>query len=278
MAQRLRIRRLTTMEEFRGCARLQKEIWGFRDLDVLPPRWMKVGSRTGALTLGAYDARGRLVAFLHGFPGELGGRRIHCSHMLGVSSGLRDRSVGFRLKREQWRFALGRGVDLVTWTFDPLESRNAYLNLHKLGVVCTDYLVDAYGRSDAGLHRGLPTDRFLVRWPIRSARVRRRMTVGAPEPRLPRRARAVNEVVRGRDGLLRCGRVRLRWSEPALLVAIPLDTQALKARDLAAAAAWRERTRAIFTRAFSRGFVLEDYVPGPLEQGVGFYVLRKGVR
>jgi predicted GNAT superfamily acetyltransferase len=275
MAERLRIRRLTTMEEFRGCAELQKEIWGFPDLDVLPPRWMKVGSRTGALTLGAYDARGRLVAFLHGFPGELGRRRIHCSHMLGVRSGLRDRSVGFRLKREQWRFALGRGLDLVTWTFDPLESRNAWLNLHKLGVVCSDYLEDAYGRSDAGLHRGLATDRFLVRWPIRSARVRRRMTAGPPEPRLPRGARAVNEVERGRDGVLRCGRVRLPGRAPALLVAIPLDVQALKTRDLAAAVAWRERTRAIFNRAFARGWVLEDYVPGPRAEGVGFYVLKK---
>ena len=137
-------------------------------LEVLPVHLMVAVPRNGGLLLGAFDGDD-LVGYVFGFPGiTAGGKLKHCSHMMGVAPGCQVRGIGYQLKLAQREHLLARGCDLVTWTYDPLASRNAYLNLAKLGVVCRTYLQDYYGPMTDGLNAGLPADRLQVDWWIGS--------------------------------------------------------------------------------------------------------------
>ena len=165
------IRPLTASEELREAVRLQKEIWGFAEIDLLPYRLFVVATKIGGQLLGAFDGA-RLVGFCLAIPGlKPGGRYYLHSHMTGVQQDYQGQGIGRLLKLEQRRDALARGIDLIEWTFDPLEIGNAHFNLSKLGAVVRRFVENQYGMSSSPLHGGLPTDRCVAEWWIGSPRV-----------------------------------------------------------------------------------------------------------
>src|SRR5580700_5290536 len=170
MSEGIVVRKCEGIQEFQRCVELQKEIWGEEDIEVEPATLFVVASETGGQVLGAFDG-GRLVGYTLALVGFAGGKVFLHSHMTGVHRDYRDRGVGRRLKLFQREEALGRGIRLIVWTFDPLETRNAHFNLNRLGAIARKYLPNLYGLTTSPLHLGLPTDRLLAEWPLDSARV-----------------------------------------------------------------------------------------------------------
>lgn len=168
----IRIQSLTGHSEFEDAVRLQQEIWGFTDIELLPVRLFVVATKVGGQAFGAYDGD-RMIGFCLAIPGlkPSGGYYLH-SHMLGVLPDYRDAGVGRMLKIEQRNEALSRGIELIEWTFDPLEVKNAFFNMERLGAIARRFLPNQYGTTTSHLHGGLPTDRLVAEWWIASPRVR----------------------------------------------------------------------------------------------------------
>jgi predicted GNAT superfamily acetyltransferase len=159
------IREIRDRNEMRAVEALQKEVWGVEDLEVLPAIEFIAAQAVGAILIGAFDGA-ELIAFVYGFPGFEGEHRIIHSDMLAVRDAYRDRGLGRTLKLAQRDAALARGVERITWTFDPLQTRNAFLNFEKLGVTADRYFRDFYGETTSPLHAG-GTDRLWVTWHLR---------------------------------------------------------------------------------------------------------------
>lgn len=167
----IEIRRLLALAEFSEAVKLQQCIWGFPESELLPLRFFVVATRVGGHVFGAYDA-GKMIGFCLAIPGvKPGGKAYLHSHMLGVLPPYRNAGIGRRLKLEQRTDALQRGFDLVEWTFDPLEVKNAFFNIERLGAIVRQYEENEYGISSSPLHGGLPTDRCVAEWWIASPRV-----------------------------------------------------------------------------------------------------------
>lgn len=164
------IRKCETLEEFHACVDLQRVIWGEAELEIEPATMFVVAAHTGGEVLGAFDGA-KLVGYTLAVVGLRRNVPYLHSHMTGVLEGYRDQGVGRSLKLFQREEALGRGIRLIEWTFDPLETRNAHFNLNRLGAVCRRYLPNLYGVTTSPLHRGLPTDRLVAEWHLDSPRV-----------------------------------------------------------------------------------------------------------
>ncbi len=156
--------------ELRACVALQKEVWKFNDADLVPLRIFVVAGKIGGQIIGAF-AGDALVGFAFSIPGMRFGQPYLHSHMLAVRETYRDSGLGRRLKLAQRAEALERGIDLIEWTFDPLEIKNGHLNLARLGAIARRYSVDHYGSSSSPLQGGLPTDRLVAEWWLKSKRV-----------------------------------------------------------------------------------------------------------
>jgi predicted GNAT superfamily acetyltransferase len=164
------IRKCEALEEMQACFCLQKEVWGFSDADLIPIRLFVVANKIGGHVVGAFDG-GDLIGFALAIPGT---RRVHSylhSQMLAVRQPYRNGGLGRRLKLFQRDDALARGFELMEWTFDPLEIKNAYLNIEKLGAIARRYNVNQYGIATSPLQGGLPTDRLVAEWWMKSRRV-----------------------------------------------------------------------------------------------------------
>ncbi len=256
------IRKLSTPEDYLAAEQIQREVWHFPWREVIPLNELVVAQKNGGHVFGAFD-RGRMVGFCFGVPGFRDGRVYHYSRMLGVLPEYRDSGIGVRLKFQQRRYALDQGLDLVRWTFDPLQSRNAHLNIEKLGCIVREYAVNIYPGSGSRFNQGLDTDRFVPEWWIRSRRVSERIagqgrsTLGetlALPPAAPR-----------------------SWDR-RISVEIPADIDAIKRRDLAQAQEWRRRTRSVFLACFRRGYAIAGFATGRVEgKRRSLYVLEKGI-
>ena len=178
------IRALETPGDFRGCVRLQQEIWGFSDEDSLPVRLFIVARRIGGQVFGAFDGDD-LIGFCVALPGlkPVGGSYLH-SNMLGVREKYRDLGLGRRLKLAQRDDALARGIELIEWMFDPFELKNAFFNMERLGAIVQRYVLNQYGITSSALHGGLPTDRCTAEWFLNSDRVIA-AAAGQPVPKPP---------------------------------------------------------------------------------------------
>ncbi len=184
----LEVRAISTIPEFEEAVRLQKIIWGFEDIDLLPRRLFVVANKIGGQTLAAFDGR-RMVAFLIAIPGlKNDGTYFLHSHMLGTLADYRDKGLGRMLKLKQREDALARGIPSIEWTFDPLELKNAYFNMEKLGAIVRRYVPNQYGTTSSHLHGGLPTDRCVAEWFVASPRVEA-LLAGKPLPRVEVEAR-----------------------------------------------------------------------------------------
>jgi predicted GNAT superfamily acetyltransferase len=166
------VRKCHSIEEFEACIELEREVWQSADIDIVPIPLFVVATETGGHVLGAYDGN-ELVGFTLAVAGWRDHKPYLHSHMTAVHSAYRDRGIGRQLKLFQRKDALARGISLVEWTFDPLATKNAYFNLMSLGAIVRRYLPNAYGITTSPLHGGLPTDRLIAEWHLRSPRVRR---------------------------------------------------------------------------------------------------------
>ncbi|HVA63493.1 MAG TPA: GNAT family N-acetyltransferase [Terriglobales bacterium] len=170
MSGELPIRPITAVEELEACVEMQSQVWGFGDRDLVPRRMLVVANKIGGLVLGAWDGP-RLAGFALALPGNRQGKLYWHSHMLAVAEGYRDRGLGRQLKLRQRQEALTQGIEWMEWTFDPLEIKNGYFNLAGLGAVSRRYYPNLYGQSSSMLQAGLPTDRVVAEWWLRSPRV-----------------------------------------------------------------------------------------------------------
>jgi predicted GNAT superfamily acetyltransferase len=177
----IEIHKLAKHSEFESAVRLQQEIWGYADVELLPLRLFVVADKIGGQVLGAFDD-GRMVAFCLGVPGlKPGGKYYLHSHMLGVLPDYRNTGLGRQMKLKQREEALERGIDLIEWTFDPLEIKNAYFNIERLGAIVRRFVHNQYGSTSSHLHTGLPTDRCTAEWWIDSPRVHAILAGKEPE-------------------------------------------------------------------------------------------------
>jgi predicted GNAT superfamily acetyltransferase len=175
------VRTITEVSDLREAVRLQKVIWGFEDLELLPVRMFVVANRVGGQTMAAFDGD-KMVGFLIAVPGiKTDGTNYLHSNMMGVLVDYRNAGVGRQLKLAQREEALERGVEMIEWTFDPLELKNAFFNMQRLGAVVERYVLNQYGITSSQLHGGLPTDRCIASWHLRSDRVAR-VVAGEPPP------------------------------------------------------------------------------------------------
>lgn len=261
------IEKLTTIEQFHQCEELQRQVWGLSDTDVVPLHLLLIAQKSGGLVLGAFDDEGEMIGLLFGFLGarDAAAQQLkHCSHMLGVLEEWQGRGVGYQLKLAQREHALAQGLELVTWTYDPLESLNANLNIGKLGVVCRTYFRELYGEMEDERNVGLSSDRFEAEWWIASQRVVHRLASGGYRPSLDAvlksGAQLLNPATAGPDGLLWPSPPSLEPMAETVLVEIPAHLQAIKAADMALACQWRAHTREIFERCFAAGYTVTEFI------------------
>lgn len=225
------VRKCQGQDEFKACVNLQKEVWKFEDADLVPLRMFVVSDKIGGQIIGAFDG-GTLVGYAFSIPGTRAGHAYLHSHMLAVRESFRNSGLGRRLKLAQRADALERGFELIEWTFDPLEIKNAHLNISRLGAVVRRYSVNHYGYSSSVLHRGLPTDRLVSEWWLKSNRVKNLLEKGR-EPSFP---------------------VNKKISVPAEIYAWRNSET-----DLEKASAVQKRNREEFKEAFSRGLIVLGY-------------------
>ena len=236
----IEIRPLVQFEEFAEAVRLQQTIWGFDDIEMLPLRLFVVYEKIGGQLFGAYHDD-EMVAFLIAAPGIKPGPRPYLhSHMLGVLPAWRNAGIGRRLKLRQREEALQRGIELIEWTFDPLELKNAFFNLERLGAVVRQYSENQYGVTASPLHGGLPTDRCIAEWWIDSQRTRR---------------------------VLACETVARRVEER---IVFPADIARIRSQDPSRARGIQQANGEKFQRAFERGLAVTGFERSQTE---GIYLL-----
>jgi predicted GNAT superfamily acetyltransferase len=275
------IKILETPEDMTAVESLQRAVWPGSETDVVPAHMLITAVHNGGLVVGAF-VENQLVGFVFGFPGleftPDGPRPKHCSHMMGIHSDQRDSGIGFALKRAQWQMVRHQGLDHITWTYDPLLSRNGYLNIAKLGAVCDTYRRSEYGDMRDGLNAGLPSDRFMVDWWINTRRVDRRLGKRARRPlKLDDFSKAELQPLYSLDNPTG------RWPQPPehfsplegnlTLAEIPSDFSALKDADFSLARDWRFFSRELFETAFSAGYIVTDFI---YDHSRSFYVLAHG--
>ena len=287
---------LDTIAQLEEVENLQRIVWPGSETDIVPGHLLITAVHNGGFVLGAYPSKepgAPLVGFTFGFPGIYstpdGPRLKHCSHILAVHPEYRNQGLGFKLKRAQWQLVRKQGIDRITWTYDPLLSRNAHLNINRLGAVCNTYRREVYGEMRDGLNIGLASDRFEVDWWVNSQRVNTRLSSKARSKLdlghfLEAEAIIFNPSQINDDGWV----IPSRPLEPVslmvetvpepkiLLVEIPADFLALKENDFALAKNWRDISRLIFENLFEKGYLVTDFVYHPGEFPRSYYVLSHG--
>jgi predicted GNAT superfamily acetyltransferase len=271
------IRPLTTLEDCRRVAALEREVWGYADAeDVVPAPVLIVSVKRGGILLGAFDADNVMKGFVYSMPAIKEGRPTQWSHMLGVTGDVRSTGLGARLKLAQRQVAMQMGLELIEWTFDPLQALNAHLNFAKLGVVASEYEENVYGESSSPLHRGTPTDRLIAEWHIRLPHVERRLFQPA-QPAMRdasiSSAPVVNPAVSGLVWI-RPGRADVSAEASRILVEIPAGFGEMQLGDPELALAWRLQTREVFQKYFARGYRAVDFFLAR-NVGRGHYLLAR---
>jgi predicted GNAT superfamily acetyltransferase len=281
------IRDLESFEDLQKAEALEREVWGLADLDVLPMTMAVATKAAGSIWVGAFDGA-ELVGFAFGFLGLDRGQLMVHSHMLAVRESHRDLDLGYKLKLAQRERALAlrgndtRGNDAriseITWTFDPLQSKNAHLNFSKLGVVSDSYKIDFYGpETSSVLHRN-STDRLWVRWSLASRRVRERLQgKDSRAELLDALSRLMPLIQFNGDGKPARTDLSAALARQRIGIEIPSDIGSVEQKNPAQAREWRQATRWAFTEALKAGFFVAEFcrtVRG--QQGPGTYILEKG--
>lgn len=280
MEERITIRPLETQGEFRACHTVQREAWAFPDLLIIPYTQLITIHHNGGAVLGAFDGA-RLVGFVYGFLAQQGNQPLYLfSQRMGVLPSHQGQGVGEHLKWAQRAWAQDRGLERIVWTYDPLETPNANLNIAKLGGLVRRYERDIYGQHDSPLHRDLPTDRFVVEWELSSRRVLDRLAPGWAAPRAEEfvalAGAPLNTVAPNERGLPACRDLDLERTGPVLLMEVPADWQGLRRADMELARRWRAQTRRAFERLLERGYEVTGYARSrAAERSRNLYLLER---
>lgn len=303
-AGRYQLRILELPEEMVAMEALQRLVWPGSETEVVPGHLLLASARNGGLVIGAYDLettnsestpktdpQSQLVGALFGFPGLYetpdGPRLKHHSHILCVHPRFRNQGLGFMLKRAQWQMVRHQGIELITWTYDPLLSRNGHLNIHRLGAVCNTYYTDYYGEMQDNLNAGLPSDRFQVNWWVETQRVHKRLS------KQPRVHLDLAHFLSAGSPILNPSQINSNnlptpaplsaiqfnpdpTQSPVVLLEIPSDFMALKEVDIKLALAWRLHTRELFAQLFTQGYLVTDFIYLPGSMPRSFYALSFG--
>lgn len=266
------IRNIDDAAEMRAVEDLQKEVWGISDLDVVPLTQLVAARAAGGTLIGAF-AEQTLVGFVYGFPAFEHDQLAHHSHMLAVKPAYRRFDLGRRLKLAQRESAIAQGVGLMTWTFDPLQSLNAYLNFTKLGVVSNRYLPDFYGEDPSSFLHQTGTDRLWVSWFLKSERVQS-LALGVASEIESSPGSPLVQI--NADDSPRRNALSASLAEDQASIEIPADINSLHQQKPGTALNWREDTRWAFTEAISAGYVVTGFVREARgKQRLGKYLLRK---
>ena len=271
------IRDLHSLDDLRKVETLEQEVWGISDRDVLPLTMIVATKEAGSIWLGAFDGA-ELVGFAFGLLGMEHGQVMVHSHMLAVRDTYRDLDLGYKLKLAQRERVLSMRIPAITWTFDPLQSRNAHLNFGKLGVVSDTYKIDFYGpETSSVLHRN-STDRLWVRWPLASRRVQDRLQGKDKRAELLEVLSRLLPLIRFNvDGKPARTDLAAALTRQRIAIEIPSDIQSIEQKDPELAREWRMATRWAFTEALRAGFFAAEFcrtIRG--KQGPGAYLLEKG--
>jgi len=275
----IHLRDLHSLDDCRAVVAIQEAVWG-RDGETVPASLLLVSAKRGGILMGAFAADD-MVAFVWSLAGIRDSAPTQWSHMLGVLAAHRKSGVAERLKLAQRDRALSMGVEVIEWTFDPLQAANAHLNLHVLGAVGASYGVDVYGALAGPLHRGTPTDRLIVEWRIGEAHVDRRVRARGADRKTAFTAVSADVLdaplaLRAEiDGeWIRCAGVEPALTYRRVLVPIPPRFSEMQQLQTDLALDWRLKIREVVTAAFERGYRAVDFYLDR-ETGGGLYLLAR---
>ncbi len=277
MGEEIRIRLAETRADFEAAVSLQRAVWGLSDLEITSAIQLIATTHAGGTLHLAESVDGSSLGFAYAFPALRGGMPHLHSDLLAVLPEHQRRGLGGRLKWAQREEALKRGVTLITWTFDPLQARNAHLNLRRLGTVAVEFLEDFYGVTSATLHHGLPTDRLMVHWRLDDPRVARLALEDEPPGSVPTPSHPRINEVKWQAGWPVSSEPRTDLEAPVLLLEIPPDWDVLCRAAPRMAEDWHGKVRGALRAYFGRGYRGTDFAP---TEDAGrrrpLYVLTKG--
>jgi predicted GNAT superfamily acetyltransferase len=264
------VRLLKNIDEYGQCEPVQTHVWGG---PAVTREVLAVTQKYGGAVVGTL-LDGKVVGFIYAFLAQYHGRLVHWSHLMAVEAEYRDQGFGFRMKLVHRKIALAHGIKSICWTFDPLQSRNARLNISRLGAVAEEYVPDCYGRFPSLLEKGLPSDRWVVNWRIATTRVEARLRGETTpfDPALPR----ANVTRLNAQGFPQNRTIRLDLAPRRLLVEIPTQTDAMRSQAMPLALRWRLEARRIFQHYLAKGYRVEEFFPPqPATEGRCYYLLRR---
>ncbi|WP_051541165.1 GNAT family N-acetyltransferase [Caldalkalibacillus mannanilyticus] len=279
LIREVKVRRLHTIEELTQVRELEASIWSMEDSVSVNHTIATI--KNGGLVLGAYLEE-KLIGFQYSFPGFDGEKVYLCSHTLGIHPSYRKYGIGERLKWVQREEARKQGYKLIKWTYDPLETVNGYLNMHKLGAVCSTYLVNAYGEMPDALNAGIPSDRFLVEWrtehhespdsSMDKLAIEQSIVTEAPQ--------RIQTVYLEEEGYFAPKEVELKQEEQAtstnlLLLPVPSNFQEIKKNDIQLALEWRLKVREVCLHYFNQQWKVVDLIRHPSDEKLCFYIFRQ---
>lgn len=265
--EKIIIRSLASVEDLENVRRLESVIWS--EYESTPTHQTLTAIKNGGFVLGAFLEE-KLIGFQYSFPGFNGEKAYLCSHILGIHPEYQKLGIGEKLKLAQKEESLKKGYELVTWTYDPLETVNGYLNLHKLGGRCSTYVENCYGEMKDELNQGMPSDRFSVEWWMRE-------DVGARPVSYEIEGSLLIKTERNSNGDLLPAEIDLNKdsADDYLFVPVPSDFQTLKKNSSALSLSWRMSTRKVFVHYFQEGWTAIDLFRNKNESDLCYYVLKK---
>lgn len=263
--EQIDIRQLTTVAELQHIPDLERNVW---DMAPIPIHQTFTASTNGGIILGAFK-EDEMIGFLYSFPGFDGKQIYLCSHMLGILPEYQIKGLGKKMKLKQAELAKQHGYTLITWTFDPLESKNAYLNIHKLGAVGASYSPDHYGDLQDGLNNGLPTDRITIKWHLLDDQ-----SIQQEQATLKRDHILLDVNEQLHPTITKPFSKKELEKESKWFIAIPQDFQTIKKENMTLAKDWRYKTRDIMQTLFALGFQAKDVIRHE-EKRISYYVFKK---
>lgn len=284
----IEFRAIADLDRFEDVITLQKLVW--EGADPVPGHLLLANSNNGGLLIGAYEGDS-LLGFVFGIVGLHEDGSVshvkHHSHMLAVHPDHRDKGLGYSLKRAQWQLVRQQGIELITWTYDPLQGRNAFLNLSKLGGIVKTYERDVYGQMTDAQNAGVPSDRFELEWWVNAPRVLKRLSQTSRGSLdlanfLSAGYIAINQTKINATGFPEPYQDDMHTLDapesrpPLVLFEIPPDFQMLRTHDIDLAREWRMYTRVIFELMFSHGYIATDFVHLPSNPARSYYVFSLG--
>ncbi|MFC7394783.1 GNAT family N-acetyltransferase [Scopulibacillus cellulosilyticus] len=273
MSENLIIRSIESVQELEEVRQLESLIWS--ELESYPVSQTITAVKNGGMVIGAF-LENQLIGFQYSFAGFDGHKPYLCSQTLGIHPDFRKMGIGEKLKCKQREEAIKKGYDLITWTYDPMETVNGHLNLHKLGAECSTYIENCYGDMPDALNIGMPSDRFVVEWRIKD-RQERNQNYHQSVNLLNNESHLLIKTGKNSDGFLVPEEIDLSkdQDEESLFVPVSSDFQSIKQYNLDLALSWRMKTRQVFTHYFKHGWSAVDLVRNESDPDICFYVLKQ---